>query len=663
MASEATLAAGAANRDLPDEAPGPFQDCHDVVHIAIFFDGTGNNREADLPIKSWSNVGRMYDAALKDESKAIYPIYVSGVGTAYNGKAGNWLHSTGVWLEDNVGGAGAGAGGARRLGQGDDAVSDALAKVLIANAKAQGGEVAKYAASSTDKGFAELNTALSKHRLIKVINMSFFGFSRGAALARAFSNRVIGYCKPQGQGLAYHGYPMRFNFLGIFDTVASFGVPSQNVRLPFEERELIVSPRVERCVHYVAAHEVRFSFPVDLIRKNGKLAGEWVESVYPGVHSDVGGGYEPNAQGIDNNYARIPMRDMMRESVTSGVRIMSYAQVEKSRATLFKERFECHQGTEQAYRDYMAACGLLSGAVENQIRRHLEVFYSANGTMDRKGIETPGQRRLHEAKYKYIGPKGMAWEVDKYRLAVKVDSWVRFGNGANGFAQYVKPEDWQLAAWDKNASDGVVNFVSHYIHDSKVDFIGNLAEPFSYFRPRGVQESTVSIWTEWGNWMGSKRDAATKAVTDTYEAGKKKAGEAVDATTKAAKDAAAAAQKKAEDAAAYAQRKAEEAAHYARQKADEAAAAAKRGYDATAKAASDLATAAQQRAHDAGVYAQSKAQAAMKAAGNAYDATAKAGKSAAAAGSKKLGEIEDGAERLYDQGMNWIKRKAKDAGF
>jgi hypothetical protein len=92
----------------------------------------------------------------------------------------------------------------------------------------------------------------------------------------------------KGPTLTYQGYPLRLNFMGLFDTVASFGLPAQNIRTSFDERELIVSPMVERCVHYVAGHELRFSFPVDLIRKNGRFARNWLEKVFPGVHSDVG---------------------------------------------------------------------------------------------------------------------------------------------------------------------------------------------------------------------------------------------------------------------------------------------------------------------------------------------------------------------------------------
>jgi hypothetical protein len=62
-----------------------------------------------------------------------------------------------------------------------------------------------------------------------------------------------------------------------------------------------------------------------------------------------------------------PMRDMMRESVVSGVRIRSYEEVEQWRSQWFKERFFCDPATLTAYRKYMAACGALSGTVEAQI--------------------------------------------------------------------------------------------------------------------------------------------------------------------------------------------------------------------------------------------------------------------------------------------------------
>lgn len=671
MVNDLLKCAIAANRDISNCKPQPFQDCRDVVHIAVFFDGTGNNRDEDNASKKWSNVARMFDAAQNKPENAIYRIYISGVGTPYNGKAVNWLTNAGVWTEDTLGGMGFGAGGDRRLEQGDDAVNDRLRDILINQAKTLGGAASKYAATGSGKSFAEVNAALGKHRLIKVINLSIFGFSRGAALARAFSNRIIASCEKKGDELLYQGYPLRLNFMGIFDTVASFGVPSQNARTPWSERDLIVSPKIERCVHYVAAHEVRFSFPVDLIRKNGQLAGDWLETTYPGVHADVGGGYTPDEQKIDNNYSRVPMRDMMRESVAYGVRMLTYDEIRKTKSQLFLTRFECKAETEAGYKNYMAACGAVSGSIENQMRQHLKLFYRANGTMHRTGVATPGERGRDEAKFKYIGCKGMAWEIDKYRTAAKIGKWVRISNPANTYAQYVKPQNWQIAAWDTKAPQGAVDFVAKFVHDSKVDFIANLAEPFSYFKPRGVEESGLSIWQRGGNWMGNKAKAISNATESAYDTTKSEVGKATDATAKLAKDTADAASRKAQEAADFAKRKANEAAdaadiaYKATAKAandtyDAAAQATKEAYEATARAAKDAADAAQQKATEAANFAERKASEAAAATKRAYDATAKAAKDASDAAGRKIDEIEEGAEKLYEKGIDWLKHKEQE---
>jgi hypothetical protein len=44
MANDQVQAGNAAQRDVTNDKPGPFQDCSDVIHISVFFDGTGNNR-------------------------------------------------------------------------------------------------------------------------------------------------------------------------------------------------------------------------------------------------------------------------------------------------------------------------------------------------------------------------------------------------------------------------------------------------------------------------------------------------------------------------------------------------------------------------------------------------------------------------------------------
>jgi hypothetical protein len=658
-------AAAAANRDIANSSAGPHQDCRDVVHIAIFFDGTGNNNDKDTAVKKWSNVGRIFEAAYSEPAKAVYRIYISGVGTPFNGDA-SWWSTASVWVEDNLGGMGFGAGGDRRMEFGDARVNDRLRDALIINAQKAGAEVAKYAAASEDKSFGELNRALGKHRLIKMINVSIFGFSRGAALARAFSNRLIKSCTQDEHDedkLKYAGYPITIAFLGLFDTVASFGVPSKNARTPFSERELIVSEKVTRCVHFVAGHEVRFAFPVDLIRKNGKLAGDWLEKTYPGVHSDVGGGYEPTAQGIDNNYARIPMRDMMHEAFVAGVRIEPYLQIKERRGSVFEERFACAPKTLELYRQYMHAFGAPGGSIEDQIRQHMKLLYSAYGTMHRLGMETPGQRRRNEDIYKYIGPKGMAWEVGKYRLAARAGKWMRVGGSmANSYAQFVKPQEWQLECWDAKAPDGVLQFVAHYIHDSKVDFIFNIGDPFSYFKARGVEESTISVWAEAGNWIEDKATAVANRVNTEVEQGKQVIGKAINDTTAATRRTAESVAQAAREKAEAAKRRAIEAADSARRKLIEVEQAGEAAAARAADAARAAAEAAQERANQAAAHAAELGRRAEAATTTAVNEARAHSKAVASAAERQIMETTESAERLFDSGINWIKRTALGEG-
>ncbi len=571
MANDTVSTACAATRDVSGAGPSPFQDCSDVIHISVFFDGTGNNKDADEATKKWSNPARIWRASdmfrVDNPTANAYPIYISGVGTPFNGKALSALDALNIKVEDSeLTGMGGGSGGARRLNFGQQQINDALRSALLTRAKSLGGQVEQHAAQGKQKGFADVNKALGKHRLIKQINVSIFGFSRGAALARAFCNQWLWECEDNRGQLLYEGHPIRFVFLGLFDTVASFGLPATNMSNSlvyggFKGRDLVVDDRVERCVHYVAGHELRFSFPVDLIRHNGKLSGNWLEKVYPGVHSDVGGGYEPTDQGIDNNYARIPMRDMMREALLQGSRLTGYEEIRKVNFPLFQERFECKPETETKYKAYLSACNP-SGTVEHCIQKHMEQLYSAYGALHRQGLESVTQRQHREGKSWSMGPADMATELASYNRTVQdlknplhvttktvKDPTYVLRKGV--YAMWISPQEWQVEAWKRNAVAGVTQFVDAFVHDSKVGFLQN-AEPFSYFSTRGVTESSRSV----SGWIEAN---VTRPVDKAVESTVDYAAEKAEQAKKAAAEAAAAAEKKAQQAMDYAAQKAQQA--------------------------------------------------------------------------------------------------------
>ena len=62
------------------------------------------------------------------------------------------------------------------------------------------------------------------------INVSAFGFSRGAATARAFTHWLRAHSKvTEAAGkLKFDGIPLNFKFLGLFDTVESIGRAGAN---------------------------------------------------------------------------------------------------------------------------------------------------------------------------------------------------------------------------------------------------------------------------------------------------------------------------------------------------------------------------------------------------------------------------------------------------
>lgn len=57
--------------------------CEGNIHVGLFFDGTNNNREVDMPKFQHANVARLFEAYLSKSTKGYYPRYIPGVGTAF----------------------------------------------------------------------------------------------------------------------------------------------------------------------------------------------------------------------------------------------------------------------------------------------------------------------------------------------------------------------------------------------------------------------------------------------------------------------------------------------------------------------------------------------------------------------------------------------------
>lgn len=498
-------AIAAANRDVAPEAQGPTQDCSDVLHINFFFDGTGNNANADAAKRKWSNVAKLHQAARDDPQVGIYRFYISGVGTTFNGDTDGLTDKMIAAIEDSTTGAMAGNGGERRLGQGNTDLEKALKRALLINAEKKGGQLASVVKAKQAEGFSALNRAVGEHRLIKTINVSVFGFSRGAALARAFANRLRELCKPGAEGaLTMFGYPVRFNFVGVFDTVASFGLPSANLTVFNQTRDLRIPQCVEKCVHFVAAHELRFSFPVDLIRQDSTYRAGMIEKVYPGVHSDVGGGYEPEEQGVSNVYSRIPLQHMLGHALENGCRMLSYDYL-KAKSAVVAERFAVSANLYAEFCAYVESVQP-KGSVEDQVNQHMAAFYSACGTLARSGSKVVGASSFQQSGLKRLMWGSIVDEAPAYERALTSGSRVVLTDDRVFFYSF-EPEKWRVEAWKTPAAPASTRFFTRYVHNSKVDFVLN-AEPFSYFRPRGIFEQHAK--------GGSSRSTIAPAIPETH---------------------------------------------------------------------------------------------------------------------------------------------------
>lgn len=144
------------------------------------------------------------------------------------------------------------------------------------------------------------------------------GFSRGAAQAREFANMV------RERGILNRATGKNFEdvsvrFLGLFDTVASMGLPGNNINVTYD---LKIDPEfVKSARQAVAADEFRFQFDLSSIGTGfGKMPSEnFVERYFRGAHSDIGGGYSPDSRGKVNSLARATLHWMHQEALAQGV--------------------------------------------------------------------------------------------------------------------------------------------------------------------------------------------------------------------------------------------------------------------------------------------------------------------------------------------------------
>jgi hypothetical protein len=260
---------------LPKDGP---PSCSGQIFVGLFFDGTGNNMKADYDTlapekRRHSNIVKLHQT-YDYKKPGHYRFYMPGVGTAFpeigdkGGSGGSTFAEYGMhrilWAFTRLLNA-----PHQFVFNSAQLINDQVSKTLIYDAVDSPIARHNFLNHWQDTLKAKLE---GKKPRVEQINLSVFGFSRGAAEARAFTNWLFGACKQDGGGWTFAGIPIRLQFLGMFDTVASVGLANlfDNGILAghqsWADDNLEIHPAVEQCVHYVAGHEVRACFPLDSVR-------------------------------------------------------------------------------------------------------------------------------------------------------------------------------------------------------------------------------------------------------------------------------------------------------------------------------------------------------------------------------------------------------------
>jgi RHS repeat-associated protein len=138
-------------------------------------------------------------------------------------------------------------------------------------------------------------------------DIDIIGFSRGASLAREFANMIYekGIAKDtyrrERDGArggsrrvvdthTVFGCDPKIRFVGLFDTVGSFGIPGNDINLGIR---MGLPPNVEHAAQAIAKDERRAEFPLTPINVPAE-GQQFSQRLFSGDHSDIGGGHEEN---------------------------------------------------------------------------------------------------------------------------------------------------------------------------------------------------------------------------------------------------------------------------------------------------------------------------------------------------------------------------------
>lgn len=261
------------------------------ARVAVFFDGTGNNRANSQP----GAVNRLGAARHLFASTASYENAESNVSKG-EAAVGTYPDVDNVGQHYYIEGIGTQSGGrdipeGMMTGQG---ITGVMAKMR----------------QGLDRLVADISQ-LDSSRPIEYVHIDTFGFSRGAAAARHFVHVALNdrrlNVRKQLEDRGFTVNEVIVKFVGLYDTVASYGYSHSN-----DTRDLNLDAirDAEYTFQLAAGDEHRSNFRLTDIQS--AAAGRQI--YLPGVHSDIGGGYQDNSSESDLQAVDLDWRGIARRS-------------------------------------------------------------------------------------------------------------------------------------------------------------------------------------------------------------------------------------------------------------------------------------------------------------------------------------------------------------
>lgn len=422
-----------------------------ILRMGCFFDGTGNDDTDPMKFSNVKLLSDLYNQKRETLPKSYSHSYVRGVGTEGDGFFGKPLSgATGIGALERV------AGMIHQI---------------------------------------ELALTLYKRDFKfhpESIYLDIFGFSRGATTARHFMNVIKqGFYGFNNKSIQQYVSPDTFkiSFAGLFDSVGSYGIAGDNKDFGYNFH---IQPSWltddGQVIHFIALNEYRKNFDLQTLFEGqsrnypmNMSKGKLQEIGLIGAHSDIGGGYEPNTQGIINGTLNptqlsvmalkkmydlastngVPLAKLPKQNIESNLEqhytVVSQAISDPKVRRLWMEWTEHHKRQEMSVerlqntsqrKESVSLRRILNNAIQNssseqdRIKRKIESILGQPSTDEFfNSFEYLDQHYIHESHGPFNSGIGMSAEFDESDQGVRKLTRTVFFKPAVDFKQRNKELD------------------------------------------------------------------------------------------------------------------------------------------------------------------------------------------------------------------------------